>query len=183
LKLSANHIIKILILFLFSLPLTFAQQDTLQRKAYNITDTAAFSRQDTVQKKIDNPSDTSFIMSKSPWQAVLRSAVLPGWGQIYTESYWKAPIVWGAAAWLIYNWHYNNTQYKQYLNTFNHSANLNDLKFAKFYQDQRDLFAIYMGLTYLLNLVDAYIDAQLFDFSVTNDSVTNTPMLNMRINF
>ncbi|MDR3625947.1 MAG: DUF5683 domain-containing protein, partial [Ignavibacteriaceae bacterium] len=111
------------------------------------------------------------------------SAVLPGWGQIYTKSYWKAPVVWGAAAWLIYNWSYNNRQYKDYLNTFGQSGNPTDLKFAKFYQDQRDLFAIYMGMTYILNLVDAYIDAQLFDFSVSNDPGTNTPMLNMRINF
>ena len=40
-----------------------------------------------------------------------------------------------------------------------------------------------MGLTYILNLVDAYIDAQLFDFSVSRDAGTNSPMLNMRIKF
>lgn len=167
LKLSANHIIKVLIFFLFSLQLIFAQQDT-------------------VQKKIDNPSDTTFVMSKAPLGAVLRSAILPGLGQIYTESYWKAPIIWGATAWLIYNWKFNNNQYKQYLNYYNQLGSANGityLQYAKFYQDQRDLFAIYMGLTYILNLVDAYIDAQLFDFSVSKDSGTNTPMLNMRINF
>ncbi len=166
-KLSANHIINILIFFLFSLQLGFAQQDS-------------------VQKKIDNSSDTIFVMSKAPLGAVLRSAILPGLGQIYTESYWKAPIIWGAAAWLIYNWKFNNTQYKQYLNYYNLLGSVNGLtylQYAKFYQDQRDLFAIYMGLTYILNLVDAYIDAQLFDFSVSRDSGTNTSMLNMRINF
>jgi hypothetical protein len=164
LKLSANHIIKILIFFLFSLPFTFSQQDT-------------------VQKKIDASPDSTFIMSKAPLGAVWRSAILPGWGQVYTESYWKVPVIWGAAAWLIYNWVWNNNQYKSYLNLFNQSTDQNDLSYAHFYQDQRDLFAIYMGLTYLLNLVDAYIDAQLFDFSVSKDPETRAPMLNMRVNF
>ena len=149
---------------------------------------AAYAQQDTVQKKTDpGQNDSTFVMSKSPLGAVLRSAVIPGWGQIYTKSYWKAPVIWGAAAWLIYNWTYNNKQYKQFLTYYNNNGYLygktNDLSYAKFYQDQRDLFAIYMGLTYILNLVDAYIDAQLFDFSVSNDPATNTPMLNMKVNF
>jgi hypothetical protein len=52
-----------------------------------------------------------------------------------------------------------------------------------FYRDQRDNFAIYLALTYLLNLVDAYVDAHLFDFTVTEDFLTNSPQLNVRINF
>ena len=119
LKLSANHIIKLIIFFLFSLHTVFAQQDTLQKKIINISDTSAFVKQDTLQSKEDNPADTAvFVMSKSPMGAVLRSAVLPGLGQIYTESYWKAPVIWGLAAWLIYNWHTNNQQYKQNLAYF-----------------------------------------------------------------
>ena len=155
---------------MFSLQITYAQQDTVQKKVYNISDTSAFAQQDTLQKRIDNSSDTAaFVMSKSPMGAVLRSAILPGLGQIYTESYWKAPVIWGIAAWLIYNWRYNNTQYKQFLGSYNKTGYNPDLQYAKFYQDQRDLFAIYMGLTYVLNIVDAYIDAQLFDFSVSPD--------------
>jgi len=38
--------------------------------------------------------DTNRLLSdeplKSPWGAVARSAVLPGWGQVYNEQYWKA---------------------------------------------------------------------------------------------
>ena len=36
--------------------------------------------------------------------AMLRSAVFPGWGQFYNESYWKIPIVWGVSAWFLYLW-------------------------------------------------------------------------------
>jgi hypothetical protein len=187
LKLSANHIIKILIFFLIFLPLSFAQQDTSKKKIYNISDTSAFAKQDTLQNKEDiSPDTVVFVMSKSPMGAVLRSALLPGLGQIYTESYWKAPVIWGIAAWLISNWHSNNQQYKQNLTYsglygLSSDAGKGYLRLAKFYQDQRDLFAIYMGLTYILNLVDAYIDAQLFDFSVSRDPGTNSPMLNMRV--
>ena len=50
-------------------------------------------------------------MQKSPWGAVLRSAVLPGFGQFYNESYWKIPVIWGVGALLISGWVYNNNLY------------------------------------------------------------------------
>ena len=40
-----------------------------------------------------------------------------------------------------------------------------------------------MGITYLANLLDAYVDANLFDFNVTEDNFTGSSMLNLRINF
>ncbi|MBU2585918.1 MAG: hypothetical protein KKH32_11395, partial [Bacteroidetes bacterium] len=57
---------------------------------------------------------TESISGKSPWGAVVRSALLPGLGQIYNESYWKAPIVWGVSGWFIYNWINNNNLYRDY---------------------------------------------------------------------
>ncbi|MBS4035653.1 MAG: hypothetical protein KGZ85_14380 [Ignavibacterium sp.] len=128
-------------------------------------------------------TDTVFIMQKSPWGAVLRSAVIPGWGQFYNESYWKIPVVWGFAGWFIYNWINTNDNYVEnqdiYLNT-------NEDIYRRrrdFYRDQRDNFAIYLALTYLLNLVDAYVDAHLFDFTVSEDYLTRSPQLNIRFNF
>ena len=52
-----------------------------------------------------------------------------------------------------------------------------------FYRDQRDLVAIYMGLVYLLNLVDAYVDAALFDFNVSENFYTHQPMIGLKFNF
>lgn len=128
-------------------------------------------------------TDTVFIMQKSPWGAILRSAVIPGWGQFYNESYWKIPVVWGFAGWFIYNW--INTNYKYITNRDIYIQTNEDIyrRRRDFFRDQRDNFAIYMALTYLLNLVDAYVDAHLFDFTVSEDFLTRNPQLNIRFNF
>jgi len=145
-----------------------------------ILSSAVFSQQDTTSK--ENP-DSVFVMAKSPWFAVLQSAIVPGLGQIYNESYIKAPIIWGAAALLVYGWVYNNNKHSDYDILYQQTQNNFYRQYRDFYGDQRDLFTIYMGILYLLNLVDAYVDAHLFDFNVTDGPVNNSPMLNLRINF
>jgi hypothetical protein len=42
---------------------------------------------------------------------------------------------------------------------------------------------IYIGLAYFLNLVDAYVDAQLFDFTVKENNMTREPWLNIKVRF
>ncbi len=158
-----NHIIKIsIIIILFAA--TYYAQDSKLTTPGNI------------------PTDSVFVMKKSPWGAVLRSAILPGWGQFYNESYLKIPIIWGLAAWFIYNWNLNNNYYKTYKSLAMQDYNYY-YKNRDFYHDQRDLFTIYMGITYFLNLVDAYVDAQLFDFSFSQNNSTGQPMLNLRVKF
>lgn len=115
--------------------------------------------------------DTINIQKKSPWNAVLKSALLPGLGQIYNQSYWKVPVIWGFIGWFGYNVWLNDKQYKDYRNLYQLSIEQGQENFIykrirEFYRDQRDLFAIYLGLTYFLNLVDAYVDAHLFNFDV-----------------
>jgi hypothetical protein len=157
---SAKLIIKIIILLAFLSAESFPQQDTL------IT---------------SEQQDTAFVMQKSAWGAVIRSAVIPGLGQIYNESYLKAVVVWGIGGWLAYNWILNNNEYIYYRDQYSLLGNEIYRRYRTLYRDQRDLFTIYLGLTYLLNLVDAYVDAHLFDFTVEEDFLTRTPMLNVKI--
>lgn len=126
--------------------------------------------------------DPGFVMEKSPWGAVLRSAVLPGFGQFYNESYWKIPVVWGFIGYFGYVWIDNNDSYKKYRDLYAESEFTNAIykKYRDDFKDQRDEFAIYIVLTYFLQLVDAYVDAHLFDFSVTPDPVTKTPQLDIK---
>lgn len=164
LRLSANTIIKILLLLLILTTAVFAQTE-----------------QDSTGS-VQTNEDSVFVMEKSPWGAVLRSAVLPGFGQFYNESYWKIPVVWGFIGYFAYVWIDNNDSYKKYRDLYVQSdfSNSNYKDLRDFYKDQRDEFAIYIGLTYFLQLVDAYVDAHLFDFNVTPDPVTRTPQLEVR---
>jgi len=126
----------------------------------------------SAQESIDS---TKFVMQKSPLSAVLQSAVLPGLGQIYNESYWKAPVFLSILGYFTYQWIDNNNKYKDYRSLYTYSLNDSQtgnkgyLNFREFYRDQRDQFAVYIGITYFLNLVDAYVDAHLFDFNVEDD--------------
>lgn len=132
-----------------------------------------FSQSEPDTTKSVQIDTTKFVMQKSPWGAVLRSAVIPGFGQFYNESFWKVPVVWGFMGYFIYIWNDQNKLYKHYNDLFNSSITLENIngnstyyELREFYRDQRNTFAVYIGLTYLLQLIDAYVDAQLFDFSV-----------------
>ncbi len=133
-------------------------------------------------------SDSVFVMKKSPWGAVLRSAVLPGWGQFYNESYWKIPVIWGGTAALVAAWIDRNKLTVQYRDLYNQSisnGNPDDgyKRLREFYKDQRDMFAVFIGLTYFLNLVDAYVDAHLFDFDIGENEISRAPELQIKYYF
>lgn len=126
-----------------------------------------------------------YIPTKDPMTAVWKSAVLPGWGQYYNEAYWKIPVIWGVLGWCVYNYVVNDNNYTDYRTLYMQSSFSIESyrRLRDFYRDQRDLFVIYMGITYLANLLDAYVDASLFDFDVSEDFNTGSKMLNLKIKF
>ncbi len=122
-----------------------------------------------------------FRMRKSPSVAVLLSALLPGAGQFYNESYWKIPIIGGLVGYFGYEYFRNNNLYKDYRNRYSSSQNdsvpegdLSLKTLREFYRDQRDDFVWYFLIVYVVNLVDAYVDAHLFDFDVSDDKFTKS---------
>lgn len=141
----------------------------LPESNYELND---FLLKDTIKKK-----DTAytFKMSRSPSKAMLFSAVLPGAGQFYNESYWKIPIIWAVGGYFVYEIIKQNNLYIDYRDLYANSqtpSNPNgDVRYKnlrEFYRDQRDQFYLYAGLVYLINIVDAYVDAHLFDFDVSD---------------
>lgn len=149
-----------------------------------ILSTTSFSQEDSLSiQSLKQSQDTTFVMQKSPWGAVLQSAVLPGLGQIYNESYWKAPLIWGIAGWFVYNWIDNNNLYKDNRTLFLETGESIYKLRRDFYRDQRDNFTIYFVFLYFLNLVDAYVDAHLYDFNVQEDFMNRSFNINLRINF
>ncbi len=135
------------------------------------------------QTEENSPSDTVFVMQKSPWGAVLRSAVLPGFGQYYNESYWKIPVIWGTGALLISGWVYNNNLYKDNKDLFISTGQSLYQYRRDFYRNQRDNFTIYLAVLYILNMLDAYVDAHLYDFTVEEDYITGSSRFNFRFYF
>lgn len=129
-----------------------------------------------IYKNESSVSDSTFIMQKSPTIAMLKSALIPGWGQFYNESYWKIPVVWGflgyyLSVWISQNQKYNlyKDKYSQSISTLIPDGDTQLKKYRDFYHNQRDEFTIYIFITYFLNIVDAYVDSHLFDFNVTPD--------------
>jgi hypothetical protein len=121
--------------------------------------------------------------TKSPGKAVIMSAVLPGLGQFYNESYWKIPIVYGLGAFFVYEYSKYNKDFNNYSNQFEASKTGDNpggsyyLKsYREFYRDKRDSFIWYGGFLYLINIVDALVDAHLYNFDVNeNVSLGLTP--------
>ncbi len=140
-----------------------------------IADTLKSDSGITIVKPKDTPLK-KFKMKKSPTTAVLLSAVIPGAGQFYNESYWKIPVIGGLVGYFGYEYFRNNNLYKDYRDQYAASqndtvpdGNLNLKTLREFYRDQRDDFVWYFLIVYVVNLVDAYVDAHLFDFDVRDD--------------
>src|SRR6476661_8242003 len=73
-------------LLLLSAVYVYAQEDSSSVKK----DTSLF------MKGIVSTNGKDTVPKHRPRKAAIRSAIIPGWGQIYNRKYWKVPIVWGA---------------------------------------------------------------------------------------
>ena len=150
--------------------------------------------QDSIQKPIPNTT----YMTKSPTGALWRS-VIPGWGQLYNEEYWKAPILFGSAVGLGSLIIYFNSEYLSYSDQLEQATmkgskipiestedlsdtyfpikknNLTDFEIRQLdgnkesFRDSRDMMAFYLLGVYIISAVDAYVGAHLYDFDVDDN--------------
>ena len=115
-----------------------------------------------------------------PKKAALYSAILPGAGQVYTKKYWKVPIIYGGLITSAYYINESNDFYQLYKSTYlnrldgDFTDNLNysdsDLRtLTEHYRRNREVSALLFTLTYILNIVDASVNAHLFDYDVSED--------------
>jgi hypothetical protein len=140
--------------------------------------------QRSISQIVANKTDST--KKHSPKLAVLLSTVVPGLGQAYNKKYWKIPIIYAGLGYCVYmtrrdNKLYNNFK-KSYLELYNSGKpdsiiylygveyTLNGLESGKnYYRRYRDLFVIFTSGIYLMNIIDANVDAQLFDFDISDD--------------
>lgn len=121
--------------------------------------------------------------------------VIPGGGQIYNRKYWKLPIVYGGFVGCMYAYNWNGQMYKDYRQAYldimdsdpntnsykdffrpgyNFEANKEYLKsvFKKRkdrYRRWRDMSIFATIGVYALSVIDAYVDAQLSSFDISDD--------------
>ncbi|WP_294237349.1 DUF5683 domain-containing protein [uncultured Chryseobacterium sp.] len=135
---------------------------------------------------------TQKTLKLNPTRAGLYSAVLPGLGQVYNKKYWKVPIVLGAVGTGVGIAIWNDNQYKKYREYYIAKLNGTPNEFVdKFpYLDktalgnaqdrakrQRDYAIAISGLIYILNIVDAVVDAHLYESRRDPDLTLNPTMV------
>jgi len=97
---------------------------------------------------------------KSPTGAMFRSLAIPGWGQFYNEQYVKSALVFAGETTLIALSFYYNSQAGS-----RESGSVDEA----YYKDRRNLMYWLLGAVVLLSMLDAYIDAHLYDFDAGPD--------------
>lgn len=132
----------------------------------------------------------------APSKAAFYSAVFPGLGQGFNKKYWKIPIVYAAIGSSAYLYDFNNKKYWDYRNAYKsrkagykndpyQNLILDDdrlLDGADFHKKNRDLSMVFIVGFYILNILDANIDAHLKQYNV-NESLTIKPYINNDIEF
>jgi len=169
--------------------ITFASIDSIQglEGVEILMDSTAATAPALGQVRVFNPD---------PQRALWLSALCPGLGQIYNRRYWKLPIVVGAFVGLSYGASWNNRMYKDYsrgyrdvmdddpdtrsyMDFFPPTVDESDLDVAwlqkvmknkrDYYRRYREICILSMVGVYLINIVDAYVDASLAHFDISPD--------------
>jgi hypothetical protein len=140
-------------------------------------------------KKIDTSAKAKFI----PRKATIRSALVPGWGQIYNKKYWKVPLVYAAIGIPVYTFIYNRSWYvktrdaakmiatndtanwmnrvdPELYSFFSPELRIGSLtSYRNEYRRDMDYSILFVLLMWGLNIVDATVDAHLRGFDIGDD--------------
>jgi len=146
------------------------EKDTLSIEQLAETDRLEIVEQDTSEDK------------RTPAQATLYSAVLPGLGQAYNKKYWKIPIIYGTAAFLGFIVDFNHDQYIAFrtlllAETDSDPGTINDSPFSEevlrrntdSFRRDRDFSIGLLIVLYALNIIDAQVDGHLDKFAIDDE--------------
>jgi hypothetical protein len=167
---------RICVLFVFISVTGFAQKskpDTIQTVK---ADTIPVLESDSIVRRGKMISIQTYTARFNPRKALLFSAILPGAGQVYNRKYWKVPLVYGGIIGLasvvdFYSKQHIrfNNQLFDFINTGTLPTGITETQLRNIIEQarrQRDYFMIFTGLFYILQLVDAHVDAHLKEFDV-----------------
>lgn len=185
-----RHSLFVLFLFISQNTFTYAQQDSSIQEV-DTTDNTKFLRESRARKRIYKKEArrkrflSTLPKNHNPKTATLL-ALIPGAGQIYNRRYWKLPIVYGGLGALGYFTVVNYTEYACFRKAYLHTVDDNDLTndnchlapgidslSLKIYRDNAqenaELFVIGLTLFYGLTIIDAFVDAHLMHFDISDD--------------
>jgi len=154
-----------------------------------------FSQKDTtnVVVKGQKLSSNNIYNPLSPSKAAFYSAVFPGGGQAYNKKYWKVPLAWVAVGIPTYFYLNNNSEYKSYRKAYKlrktglvdeftlddgtELISLTGLERAqKTLRGNRDLSLLVVIIGYVLQIVEASVNAHLLQFDAS-DNITVNPTI------
>lgn len=175
---SSNKYIYLVGLFFIALQVNlFAQNDSTKVDRSYITKDAQIGIADGGGVSIGT-SPTA----KVPSTAALYSTVLPGLGQAYNGKYWKIPVVYTAMGVGVYSVIWNQQNYDVFLEAYRIrlSGGIDDyfyiltedtqlISWMDHYRNQRDMSILITIGIYAFNILDAYVDAHLSDFTINKD--------------
>ena len=98
----------------------------------------------------------------SPASAAFRSLFLPGWGQAYVNRPLKAVIYGGIEQTLIFSIYRKHRLYKYY-------DRQDEGNVAGAQKEDRNRLSWYLAGAIILSMMDAYVDAHLYNFDVSDD--------------
>lgn len=152
--------------------------------AFLIQAFSGYAQKNEAETKLQKKDSLNLLTPQhSPRKATLFSMALPGLGQAYNKKYWKIPIVYAGFGVLSYYIIGNNDKYQKYKEAYRYVAtgdttpttnpyvnkySEDQLLTAKNYFRQRlELSYILTGVWYILNVVDATVDAHFFDYDIS----------------
>jgi len=130
-----------------------------------------------------NIDDTTQVYH-SPKKATIMSACLPGLGQIYNRKYWKVPVVYAGLGGAAYGFFWNHDKYTTYLDAYKirtdgdastvdpydgYYTESNLLDLSNYYRRNMELSVVVFAFVYMINIIDATVDAHLYDFDISDD--------------
>ncbi len=148
---------------------------------------------DDLKIKGNIKKNSNYFNPLTPSKAAFYSAIFPGGGQIYNKKFWKAPIVWAAMGTSIYLYLDNNNEYDRYRTAFKmREAGLQDeftnndgsltvsrnglISAQKTLKSNRDLALLTTVVFYVLQIVEASVNAHLLQFN-TNNNLSFSPVM------
>lgn len=171
------------ILFILSATSIFAQT----------TDSLNVSREEVLIVR-DTVAPKQAYDPLAPSRAAFYSAVLPGLGQAYNKKYWKIPIIYAGMATGVYFYIQNDKDYDRFRDAYKRRlAGFTDDEFfgngdspvisndrlidaQRSAQRNKDISIIVSLAFYLVNIIDANVDAHLSQYNVSDD-LTLSPNL------